>query len=158
MINFGFKSGKNMPNVYLELTPLDRILEGLIVLFAVAAWVLTLVLYYNSSLPTKHLFIVSSVITMFTLLFLWSSRAPIRFYNFPVILNERNYVMQYFIASRFTRIIGLLLNPLLFFQAMITIEPGLNIPPGFFLIIVCAFTVLLLASFIGYYIVAFRHR
>lgn len=158
MINLGFNSGKGMPNVYVELTIVDRILEGVAVMLATAAWVLALVFYFEHPTLSAKLFISPVLITVLLGVFLWASRAPIRFYNFPVKLTEQNYVMQYFIASRFVRILTPVLCLLIFFCLFVEVEYLLPVAPGLFLLFVHGITMLLLFSFIGYYVIAFRHR
>jgi len=158
MINLGFNSGKDMPNVYVELTPIDRILEGLAVLLMTAAWVLAIVFYFNSPVPSGRLFIGPCAMIVFTVVFIWASRAPIRLYNFPVKVNERNYVMQYVIASRFTRVINLIGNLTLFCTLLIELESQLNVPQGLFTIFMHVTVGLLVLSFAGYYFFAFRYR
>ena len=158
MINLGFNSGKDMPNVYVELSPIDRILEGLVILLMAAAWVLAIVFYFDSPLPSSRLFIGPCAMIVFTVVFIWASRAPIRLYNFPVKLNERNYVMQYVIASRFTRVVNLIGNLTLFCTLLIELEAQLNVSQGLFTIFMHVTVGLLLLSFVGYYILAFRSR
>lgn len=158
MINLGFNSGRKMPNVYLELSPIDRIIEGLSVLFVAAAWVLAIVFYYDLPSPPARLFISPGSMTVMTLLFLWLSRAPIRFYNFPVKLNERNYVMQYLLASRLTRTMSLIMNLLLFWGLFIEVEYFWGVPTGTFSILMTISGGLMIVSLVVYYIFAFRNR
>jgi len=158
MINLGFNSGKGLPNVYVELTPIDRILEGLAVLLMTAAWVLAIVFYYNSPVGSTRLFIGPCSMIVFTVVFIWASRAPIRLYSFPVKVNERNYVMQYVIASRFTRVINLIGNLTLFCTLLIELESQLNVSQGLFTTCMYATFGLLLLSFVVYYFFAFRYR
>lgn len=158
MINLGFRSGKSMPNVYLELTPVDRILEGLAIMLTVAAWVLAIVFYFNLAHPPSQLFISPIMMTVMVIVFLWASRAPIRFYNFPVKLNERNYVMQYFIASRFTRVASLIVCLMTFCGLLMELAWVLGVAEGVFLIMLHIITGILLLSFIVYYVLAFRYR
>lgn len=158
MINLGFRSGRNMPDVYVELTPIDRILEGLVALLVVAVWVLAVVFYFDSPLLSSQLFIRPCIMIVSAVLFLWASRAPIRFYNFPVKLNERNYVMQYIIASRFTRVVSVIVTLILCWEFFINLEPQLNISHGLFSTFEHITIGLLLLSFVGYYVFAFRYR
>jgi len=158
MINLGFKSGRDMPNVYLELAPMDRILEGLCILLTAAAWVLAVLFYFDSPSPSGRLFISPGAMTAFTVIFFWASRAPIRLYNFPVKLNERNYVMQYLIATRLSRVVGLIGNLILFFGLFIELAPQLGVESDIFLYLMHLGGGLLLASLIVYYILAFRNR
>lgn len=158
MINLGFRSGKSMPNVYLELTPVDRIVEGLAIMLTVAAWVLAIVFYFDLASPPSKLFIAPIVMTLLVVVFLWASRAPIRFYSFPVKLNERNYVMQYFIATRFTRVVGLLGCLIILCGLFVELEPIFDMAPGFFLNMMYGVTGFFILSFIVYYVFAFRYR
>lgn len=158
MINLGFYSGRNMPPVYLEPKSVDRILEGISILLMAAAWVMAIVFYYDLPSPSGRLFINPGVMVVLTVMFLWASRAPIRLYNFPVKLNERNYVMQYLIASRFTRVVNLFGNLIFFCGLFVEVEPLFDVRIGFFRMIMGAVGGLLLVAFIGYYIFAFRYR
>lgn len=158
MINLGFRSGRNMPNVYLELTPVDRILEGLSVLLTVAAWILAILFYFGLVTPPSQLFVSPITMTVLVVVFLWASRAPIRFYNFPVKLNERNYVMQYFIATRFTRAVSLILCLMTFCGLFIELGWMFGVSDGFFLNMMHVIAGFLFLSFLVYYFLAFRHR
>lgn len=158
MINLGFRSGKNMPNVYLEPTIIDRILEGVGILIATVTWVLAIIESFE--LPTQQgkIFILPSVMTFWIAMFLWTSRAPIRFYGSPVKLNERNYVMQYLIATRFTRVVSLIGCLAFFCNYFLELRNLLGVEPGIFPVLMYVFAGLLLLSFIGYYIIAFLNR
>lgn len=158
MINLGFNSGNGMPNVRLELAPIDRILEGVAALLTIAAWILALVFYFRLSASGPRLFIAPCVMVALTAALIWSSRAPIRYYNFPVKLNERNYVMQYFIASRFIRILNIIANLMVFFGLFSELESSLNVPSGLFSLFMYIASGLMFLSLVGYYIFAFRNR
>lgn len=158
MINLGFYSGKKMPNVYLELTIVDRILEGLTVLFTAAAWVIAIVFYFSLASRPDRLFYAPIGMTVFVVIFLWASRAPIRFYNFPVKLNELNYMMQYFIATRFARVVNLIGCLLFFCGLFIDLESISGATSGVFTILLHVVLGFFLLSFVGYYILAFRRR
>ncbi|WP_163173125.1 hypothetical protein [Bacteroides sp. 51] len=147
-----------MPNVYLELTLIDRILEGLAILFTVAAWILATVVYFGVVSPPSKLFVSPIAMTVAMIVFLWASRAPIRFYNFPVKLNERNYVMQYFIATRFTRVVSLIICLMSFCGLFMELEWVFGMTQGFFQLMMHIVLGVLLLSFVFYYIFAFRNR
>lgn len=95
------------------------------------------------------------IMTMTNIMLLWSGRAPIRYYNFPVKLNERNYVMQYFIAGRFVRIANLIVNLMMFglFTGAL-----LEVKHWFFVFLTPVAIGMLLISLIVYRIIAYRYR
>lgn len=158
MINLGRNSGKGMPNVHLNPALIDFIIEGLSILLGIVACVITIIYYPKLSVKLSQFWLFPLFVMLLTVLFLWLSRAPIRFYNFPVKLTEQNYVRQYWIASRLTRTIGLILNLLMLFSVLMETKAVLGQSPTVFFIMFKVSIVLIFLALGVYYYFALRNR
>lgn len=158
MINLGPHSGGNMPPVYLPPTLIDRIMELLSILLAVAVWVLVILFHSNLQVAPQKLFSPPVIMTVLSVLFLWSSRAPIRFYNFPVRLTERNYVMQLFLARRLSRVVSIIINLLFLCTVLNEAESLFAVKAGLFAMLRVVCIVLIVLSLAVYYFFAFRYK
>lgn len=158
MINLGFHSGRNMPSVYIKPALVDYILDGLSISFTISVWILTLVSFWK--LPDQsHEFPLNQILLLIcTAICLWAARAPIRYYNFPVKLTEKNCVMQLFLARRCVRAINVAINIMFLFLLFDDLEGLFNIQTELFAIISYVLSFLILIILAVYYIFAFRFK
>lgn len=158
MINLGFHSGKNTPPVFLPPALPDRIMEIVSALIVISTWILAIVIYMRYSVPSMPLFAAPIAMTCATAAFLFAGRAPIRYYNFPVKLTERNSMIQLFLARRFLRVVGIIVNLLLLCVVMSEAEYLFDVQTELFTIVTFAFSGLIMCAFVIYYIFAFRYK
>lgn len=151
MINLGSYSGKNCPEVRYRPTALDRILEGAALFILLATWVCIYWLYTRKGGALSPNVWVMGGTSVFTFIIMGiSSYLPVRFFNFPVRVNERNIVIQYLLAVRLTRVMNIIMC-LTFLSAVF-----LDYYKIAFYFFIATFALLILA-FIGYYVLAFRY-
>lgn len=150
MINLGPFSGSNCPNVRFRPALIDRILEGVaILLFLTTCGCILWLHTRGGELPIPNVWIAGGVAFLCLILMGVCSYLPVRFYNFPVRVNERNIGIQYLLAVRLTRVMNVILN-LMFLSGAFLEYCGLA--KVFFF---GSFGLLALAL-LGYYILAFR--
>lgn len=158
MINLGRYSGKGLPNVYIPFALIDWILTGVAVAIMLAIWIM-IAIYYKELSTGRYDFLVSGgACLLITILFIWSARAPVRFVNFPVRVNEENIQRQYFLMSRFMRIANVVLNLLFLFLFLSELEAYWGIKRGLFETASFIVLVLLVVSFIIYYVMAYKWK
>ena len=141
MINLGPYSGKNCPDVHFHPTVIDRILECAALIVVLATWV-----------GIYWLYEIEGGFSVFSYLFMGiAGYLPIRFINFPVRVTERNVAVQYLLATRFIRVMTVILA-LMFLGAVFKEHCAL----GGILFFVPL--VLLGLAFAVYYILAFKYK
>lgn len=158
MINLGRYSGKGLPNVYIPLTLIDWILTGVAIAIMLAIWIMIAIYYQELSTGRYDFLVLTGACLLITILFIWSARAPVRFVNFPVRINEENIQRQYFLMSRFMRIVNVVLNLLFLCLFLRELETYWEIKKGLFEVISFVLLGLLGVAFVGYYVMAFRWR
>lgn len=158
MINLGSYSGKGMPNVCIRIAPLDWIMEGISVFIVIGSWILTAIFYSQTANP-KTLLYSAGIITAITILFICMNRCPIRYYNFPVKLTEKNYIYQYRLAIRLCRIINIQINLLILIHFLAQMTTTINIKPEIIQILPgIIIPGILLITLSIYYTIAYRHK
>lgn len=150
MINLGPYSGGKCPNVHYHPVLPDRMLEGAALLLVLATWGIICWLYiYKVEIFSSTLWGIGASSSFCFLLIGGCSYLPVRFFNFPVRVSERNIGVQYLLAVRLTRVVNVLLS-LIFLSGVLT---ECFDAAGIMLI---ASLILLSLAFVGYYILAFR--
>lgn len=158
MINLGRYSGADLPNVRIQPRLLDWVMEAISVLVWISLLCITFLYRQEiSGMGGGKNFILPGISTLITLLFLWSARAPIRYFNFPVRVTERNYVTQLILAVRFCRVVSIQLNItfLLRFLADCVVQD--EVVKRYLHGCSATLIVLLLVSFIIYFLIARRY-
>ena len=111
MLNLGPYSTKEFPNIRVYPTVIDRILEGVAVLLAVAAWGCAIWVYTHAEdkIVANFSLFAAGLGTFCLLLVGFSAYLPIRWIRFPVRITERNVAVQYLMAVRIARILNVCL-------------------------------------------------
>lgn len=150
MINLGFYSGKECPDVRFHPTLVDRLLEMAALLVVLATWggIGWLYTHEGNSL-SPDVWTMGGVSLLCAVLLGIAGYAPIRFINFPVRINGRNAAIQYLLAIRLVRVMNVLLC-LNFLFAVFMEHSALAA-----LCLKIALALLALA-FIAYYVLAFK--
>lgn len=152
MINLGPFSGSNCPNVRFRPALIDRILEGVaILLFLTTCGCILWLHIQGGELPIPNVWLAGGVSLLCLILMGVCSYLPVRFYNFPVRVNERNIGIQYLLAVRLTRIMNVVLNLMFLSGAFLEYY---ELAKVFFF---GSFALLALA-FLGYYFLAFKYK
>lgn len=152
MINLGTYSGKNCPNVHLKIGIIDRILEGLALFVQLALWGCIYWIYTKKGSAFSSETWVMGGLSTFTFILLGAcSYGPVRIFNFPVRVSERNVAVQYLLAVRFVRILNVLLG--VFFLTTVFME-YYKWTPVFF----SAILALQAIAFIVYFVMANKYK
>ncbi len=159
MLNLGFYSGRNMPNIRLTPTMADRIMELLALLLLIGGWVFAFVTHVKGGIEfSKDLWISLGINTFAFLLAAGIAYIPIRFVNFPVRVHEGNMVVQYRYATRFCRVLNIVIQLLCVGGVLYFFHDFYGISPEAIHNMFLAGAGLFLILFLGYYILAIRHR
>ncbi|MCC8187036.1 MAG: hypothetical protein LIP08_05875 [Bacteroides sp.] len=110
MFNLGFYSGRKAPAIRLAPTLLDRVMELVALLLLIAAWVLILIPYFRGKIENDNWLISMIVSTGIFAWVAWTGYMPVRYINFPVRVHEGNVVIQYLYATRFGRVLNIILQ------------------------------------------------
>ena len=152
MINLGPFSGSNCPNVRFHPVLIDRILEGVaILLFLTTCGCILWLHIQGGELLIPNVWLAGGVSLLCLILMGVCSYLPVRFYNFPVRVNERNIGVQYQIAVRLTRVMNVVLNLMFLSGAFLEYY---ELAKVFFF---GSFALLTLAL-LGYYFFAFKYK
>ena len=152
MINLGPYPGKNCPDVHFRPTVIDRVLECAALIVVLATWVGIYWLYEIEDVSLSADVWMAGGFSVFSYLFMGiAGYLPIRFINFPVRVTERNVAVQYLLATRFIRVMTVILS-LMFLGAVFKKLCAL----GGILFFVPL--VLLGLAFAVYYILAFKYK
>ncbi len=158
MLNLGFYSGKNAPAVRLVPTRLDRMMELMALLLLVAAWVLVLIPYFKGAIDTERWLTSMILSTVMFAWVAWTGYMPVHLIKFPVRVHEGNVVIQYLYATRFGRVLNILLQlccvSSVFYFAGAYYGISYETVKWIFLIV----AVLFMVAMIIYYILAIHHR
>ncbi|MCD8079777.1 MAG: hypothetical protein LUF04_04990 [Bacteroides sp.] len=158
MFNLGFYSGKKAPAVRLIPTRLDRVMELMALLLLIAAWVLILIPYSKGEIKSGNWLVSMIVSTGVFALVAWTGYMPVRFINFPVRVHEGNVVIQYLYATRFGRMLNILLQLCCVSSVFYFTGGYYGISYGTVKLIFLAVAGLFLMTMIVYYILALMHR
>ena len=160
MLNLGPYSTKEFPNIRVYPTIIDRILEGVAVLLAIAAWVCAIWVYIHieDKITANFSFMAAGLGTLCLLLVGISAYLPIRWIRFPVRITERNVAVQYFMAARIARILNVFLTLLFLTLVFNKVEMGYGIPQDLCNMITSAVVGLMILALIVYYILAFKYK
>ena len=160
MLNLGPYSTKEFPNIRVYPTVIDRILEGVAVLLAVAAWGCAIWVYTHAEdkIVANFSLLAAGLGTFCLLLVGFSAYFPIRWIRFPVRITERNVAVQYLMAVRIARILNVCLTLLFLTLVFSKVEVEYGIPQGLCNIITGAVGGLLILVLIVYYILAFKYK
>ena len=152
MINLGFYSGRNCPNVRFQPTVIDRILEGAVLFVILLTWGGIYWLYTQKGLSlSPNVWMMGGISVFCAVLLGVCSYLPIRFINFPVRVNERNAGIQYVLAIRLVRGLNVILSLNFFFTTFMEYSASASLCLNISL-------VLLVLLFITYYILAFKYK
>lgn len=146
MINLGRHPATEALNVRLIPQPIDRILEVATALLVILMWVGFFVFVNERTLIGIP--IIGTIVVGVTH---GCAYAPLRYFNLPVRINERNAAIQYLLASRLCRVISIP-TALLFCGTLIK-----DLVNWGTLVLFIA-TVLLFGVIIIYHIIALRHK
>lgn len=152
MINLGPYSGKSCPNVHLQPTIIDRILEGVALIVLLALCLGIYMLYIEKGGYLSHnVWIMGGTSIFCTILMGVCAYVPVRSINFPVRVNEHNIGIQYVLAVRLIRIMNVVLNLILFSGAFMNYFQMASV---FFY----SWSAVLALILILYYVVAYIYR
>ncbi|MCD8167351.1 MAG: hypothetical protein LUE93_15320 [Bacteroides sp.] len=159
MLNLGSYPGKKAPAIRLIPTRTDRVLELIAVLLWLAACVLILIPFFRGEVsdPMQWIFFILISTGLFALCF-WMGYLPIRLINFPVPVHEGNVGYQYLYATRFGRVLNIILQLYAVSSAFSLANDYYQIPMNTIHLLFLGTTGLFVLSMVVYYIIAFRHR
>lgn len=155
IINLGSHSGAAYPDLRFYPSVFDHILEGVAALLLIAVWLSAFYFHANPQAvgaEASYGWMMAGC-SLFTFLLLGASAyLPMRFYGLPFRLTDGNAGVQCMLAVRVVRMLNILLNALLLvclwavanFRVMTLAMP--------------VFGVLMAATFIAYYVLAYRYR
>ena len=113
-VNLGPFPGRGCPDVHYRPAVFDWALEALSVCIVLAGWGVVLAVHAGQGpLLPSGIWIMQGGATLVCALMLAAARMPVRFFNFPVRVSERNIVPQYLLATRLTRAFNVCLSLLL---------------------------------------------
>ncbi len=156
MVNLGFYPGKNLPDVRLQATRLDRVLEGAALLLWILGCVTAVYCLVNvpdSELQKKAL-VSLGVSTLLMGLMAYSSYAPIRQFNFPFRVTERTVVVQYRLATRLCRVFNIVLGLMFLTVSLAGVGHSLDLNKGLTLVAAPA----MVLAFVGYWGLAYKYK
>lgn len=152
MINLGFYSGKNAPEVRFRPMVIDRILEAAALLVVLATWVGIYWLYVQAEGRLSSYVWMMGGCSVFCFLLMWVAAClPVRFINFPVRVNERNIGIQYLLAVRLVRVMNIILCLLLLGELLVEFY-------GFPKSLLVLLLLLLMLVLLVYYVLAFKYK
>lgn len=155
LVNFGRYPGNNYPEVRFYPSMADHLLEIVAALFAASCVGMAIYFQYTSSTwsqPSEYWWTQAGVSLILSLLLGFTAYLPMKFYNFPFQLNDRNIGMQCLLATRSIRVINAVINFIFAVRMLSVIEPeiaGLTLPIG---------VTLLIITIAGYYLLAYRYK
>ena len=147
MINLGFNSGKDAPNVRYYPTLIDRILELIVVCINITMWVAFFLLHNKINLSTE----TAVLGTILSILMGSIAYFPIRYFNFPINITQQNVAIQYTLAVRYVRILNIIYTTMLASSIFLTYYHWCNIVNK-----VC--TLVMVISIVCYFILVIRHK
>lgn len=160
MLNLGPYSTKEFSNIRVYPTLIDRMLEGVAIVLAIAAWVCAIWVYTHiGDKVTANFSLMTAGLGTFCLLLVGiSAYLPIRWIRFPVRITERNVAVQYLMATRIARILNVFLTLLFLTLVFNKVEVEYGIPQGLCNMVTSAVGGLLILALIVYYILAFKYK
>lgn len=147
MINLGFHSGKQAPEVHYYPNLLDRVLEGIALVELIAMWGGYFRLREEFT-PAMEQAIIASLLC---LLVGASAYFPIRYINFPVKITRQNVAMQYTLVIRLCRMLNITLTGMM--AASVFMEHSELCETLFY-----AALLGMAGSLVAYFILAFRYK
>jgi len=160
MLNLGPYSAKEFSGIRVHPTIVDRIMEGVAVLLAVAAWVCAIWVYFHvEDKVTANFSLLSAGLGTFSLLAIGATAyLPVRFVHFPVRITERNIATQFFLAVRLARVMNIVIVLLFLVLVFNKVEVEYGIPQGLCNMITAGVGCLLVIVMIVYYVLAFKYK
>ena len=152
LINLGSRTPQDVPDVRFHPSFIDHVLEGVAFLPVLANWIYILYRYRMSGgdLPSDLYLSGGTALFLFILLGV-GGYLPSRFINFPFRVRAHNLVVQYILVLRLIRVVNIIICLQFLFATLSTYHDWANV--GFS---VCVS--LLLATFAGYMLLAWRRR
>ena len=147
MINLGFNSGKDAPNVRYYPTLIDRTLELTVVCINITMWVAFFLLHNKIELSTE----TAVLGTIVSILIGITAYFPIRYFNFPIKITQQNVAIQYTLAVRYVRSLNIIYTTMLASSIFMTYYNWCNIVYK-----IC--TLILVISIVCYFILIIRHK
>lgn len=160
MLNLGPYSVKEFSGIRIHPTVVDRIMEGVAALFAVAAWVCAIWVYLHvEDKVTANFSLLSAGLGTFSLLAIGATAyLPIRFVHFPVRITQQNVAIQFFLAIRLARVLNIMIVLLFLVLVFNKVEVECGIQQGLCNMLTAGVGCLLAIVLIGYYILAFKYK
>lgn len=160
MLNLGPYSAKEFSGIRIHPTVVDRMMEGVAALFAVAAWVCAIWVYLHvENKVTANFSLLSAGLGTFSFLAIGATAyLPIRFVHFPVRITQQNVATQFFLAIRFARVLNIMIVLLFLVLVFNKVEVEYGIPQGLCNMLTAGVGCLLAIVLIVYYILAFRYK
>lgn len=160
MLNLGPYSAKDFSGIRIHPTMVDRILEGIAILFSVAAWACAVWVYLHveDKGVANFSFLAAGLSTFCLLLTGATAYLPIRWIRFPVPITERNIATQYFLATRIARCLNVIIVLLFLVLVFSEVEVEFGIPQGLCNMVTAVIGGLLVLALIVYYIFAFKYK
>lgn len=159
MINLGPYSGSNCPEVHVQPRVIDRIEEIIAFLLLITVGIVVWKYYPVVSEEERNMMWLKVGVSAFIwVLALWSSYAPVKYYNFPVRVSEKNIAVQYLLVTRTFRVFNLVFMFLMLSFILSDIEPHLMVRAGFFNLLSAVFGIIVFICLIVYYVRAYRYR
>lgn len=152
-------SSNEFPNLRIRPQLSDRILEAVTLSIVVATWAYILYAYFNSpNRETSSHLLAYLAFGLPPLLLCAIAYLPIRFWVFPVRINAKNVVTQFFLVQRWFRVFNILAS--LLFLLIVVEGVGINfdIAEELIPLIAKAILILMLVTVIVYYIIASRYN
>jgi len=155
IINLGSYSGTAYPDLRFYPSVFDHILEGMAALLLITVWLSAFYFHANPQVvgvEATYGWMMAGC-SLFTFLLLGvSAYLPMRFYGFPFRLTNGNVGVQCMLAVRVVRILNILLNALL----LVCVWAVVNV--RVITLAMPVFGVLMAATLVAYYVLAYRYR
>lgn len=160
MLNFGPYYTDEFPGLRVSPTLVDRVLEGIAILLAIAGWVCATWVYLHVADKdvAKSSFLFAGLATFCMLVIGVCAYLPARFVKFPVRITKNNVATQFFLAVRTSRVLNIFIVLLFLTLVFKRVEVECGIPQGTCNLLTIIITSLLLLTLIVYYVFAFKFK
>lgn len=160
MLNLGPYTAKEFSGIRIHPTLIDRILEIIAILLAVASWGCAIWVYSQvaDKAAANYSLFAAGLGTMLVLLLGASAYLPIGWVRFPVRLTERNAASQYFLAVRVVRVVNAIFALMFLILVFDKVEAEFGLKEGLCTILISIVLSLVIMAFLVYYFFAFKYK
>ncbi len=160
VVHLGFHSGKQLSNVRVYPTVVDRILEAMALFFWILLAISTVYVGLHTSAPgvQSKAWIMGGMGMAVMALMAYTAYMPIHKYSFPFKITEQNVVAQFQLATRITRAMNVIVGGMLLCGVWLEAESLLGLPDGFFVVGMNVSATLMVVALLVYYFFAYRYR